>query len=71
MRKFDYCHNEKWKECYDCSEVKAKLKEMVEDITWLLDYARRVAQRQVVENDLKALEAIRENIKYYKGVIND
>lgn len=58
-------------ECYAATEVKAKLKELLEDIHWLLDYNRRVAQRQVVENDLKSLEAIRADIKTTKEIIND
>ena len=58
-------------ECYYVDEVKEKLKGMVEDITWLLQYARRIAQRQVVENDVKCLETIRENLKEIKEILND
>ena len=71
MKKHDYSNNGEWGYCYDEKEVKAKLKEMVEDITWLLDYARRVAQRQVVENDTACLATIRQNLKEIKEVIND
>lgn len=71
MRKIDYCDKEQWKQGYDEQEVKRKLKEMVEDITWLLKYAHRVAQGQVVTTDVAALDTVRQNLKETKEIIND
>ena len=58
-----------WRDGYDKDDVKQKLKEMVEDITWLLQYARRVSQGQVVTTDVPALDTIRQNLKETKEII--
>lgn len=57
------------KELFADSTLKNEiLKPMVEDIDWLLNYARRVSQGQVTENDTKVLADIRERKKVAKGV---
>lgn len=42
-----------------------------EHLTWALDYARRVAQRQVVESDLTRLRELRMFIQNVKQQLED
>lgn len=43
---------------------------LVDDVEYLLDYARRVAQRQVVKEDIEGLKEIRRDLKEAKEVFN-
>ena len=40
-------------------ELEVKLHSAVEHLEWLLDYARRVVQHQVLRTDIERLKAIR------------
>lgn len=66
MQEHDYCSGEKWDACYNAGEVRAKLKELLVDMDWLLDYSRRVAAGQVKESDPGVIKRIREDIKFTK-----
>lgn len=66
MKEHDYCSGEKWSVCYNADEVKQKVKELLEDINWLLDYSRRVAVGQVKQSDPAAINGIREDVKAAK-----
>lgn len=41
---------------------------IIDDNEFLLDYCRRIAQRLVVEEDVKRLREVRENLKTAKEV---
>ena len=52
-------------------ELQVLLVVACEHLTWALDYARRVAQRQVVESDLTRLLELRMFIQNVKQQLED